>query len=172
MGIGHDTHRLRPGSRLCLGGIYIPHDRESVGHSDADVLLHAITDALLGAAALGDIGEMFPDTDPSNQGKDSAEMLRAARDSVASAGWDIVNLDCIVFAEQPKLGPFKRGIQARVAEILGIDPGQVGIKAKTGEGLGAIGRQEAIAAECVALLQFRGSSAATVEENGRKRLVT
>ena|GEM_PF-1673891 len=108
---------------------------------------------------------MFPDTDPSNRGKDSAEMLRAARDAVATAGWDIVNLDCIVFAEQPKLGPFKRGIQARVAEILGIDPGQVGIKAKTGEGLGAIGRQEAIAAECVALLQFRGSSAATDEAN-------
>lgn len=158
VGIGHDTHRIRPGGPLCLGGLKIPHNRESVGHSDADVLLHAITDALLGAASLGDIGEMFPDTDPSNRGKDSAEMVRAARDAVASAGWEIVNIDCIVFAEQPKLGPFKREMRGRVAEILGIDPSRVGIKAKTGEGLGAIGRHEAIAAQCVALLRLGGSS--------------
>ena len=141
-----------------LGGLKIPHDRELVGHSDADVLLHAITDALLGAAALGDIGEMFPDTDPAHRGRDSAEMLRAARDAVASAGWEIANIDCIVFAEQPKLGPFKPDMRGRVAEILGIDPSRVGIKAKTGEGLGAIGRQEAVAAQCVALLQLQDSS--------------
>jgi len=143
---------------LRLGGLKIPHDRELVGHSDADVLLHAITDALLGAAALGDIGEMFPDTDPAHRGRDSAEMLRAARDAVASAGWEIANIDCIVFAEQPKLGPFKPDMRGRVAEILGIDPSRVGIKAKTGEGLGAIGRQEAVAAQCVALLQLQDSS--------------
>ncbi len=132
---------------MCLGGLKIPHDRESVGHSDADVLLHAITDALLGAAALGDIGEMFPDTDPANRGRDSSEMLRAARDAVASAGWEITNL-----------GPLKRQIGGRVAGILGIDPSQVGIQAKTGEGLGAIGSQEAIAAVCVALLQSQEGS--------------
>ncbi len=140
-----------------LGGLDIPHDRESVGHSDADVLLHAIIDALLGAAALGDIGEMFPDTDPSHRGRDSAEMLRAARDAVTAAGWEITNIDCIVFAERPRLGPLKRDMQRRVAEILGIDPSQIGIKAKTGEGLDAVGRQEAVAAQCAALLQKRES---------------
>ena len=103
VGLGHDTHRLRPGGPLRLGGIDIPHDREAVGHSDADVLLHAVTDALLGAAALGDIGQMFPDTDPENRGRDSAEMLRAALDAVAALGWRIVNIDCIVFAQRPKL---------------------------------------------------------------------
>jgi len=143
---------------LRLGGLKIPHDRELVGHSDADVLLHAMSYALLGAAALGDMGEMFPDTDPAHRGRDSAEMLRAARDAVASAGWEIANIDCIVFAEQPKLGPFKPDMRGRVAEILGIDPSRVGIKAKTGEGLGAIGRQEAVAAQCVALLQLQDSS--------------
>ncbi len=117
------------------------------------MLLHAVTDALLGAAALGDIGEMFPDTDPVNRGRDSAEMLRAARDAVAAAGWKIANVDCIVFAQRPKLLPYKADMRRRLAEILGIDPGQVGVKAKTGEGLGEIGREEVIAAQCVALLE-------------------
>ena len=97
VGIGHDTHRLRPGGPLRLGGIDIPHDREAVGHSDADSLLHAVIDALLGAAALGDIGQMFPDTDAENRGRDSAEMLQTALASVATLGWKIVNIDCIVF---------------------------------------------------------------------------
>ena len=153
MGIGHDTHRLRPGGSLRLGGLQIPHDRELAGHSDADVLLHAVTDALLGAAALGDIGEMFPDTDPANQGRDSASMLRAARDAITTAGWKIANLDCIVFAQRPKLGPYKMEIRRRLGEILGIGPGQVGVKAKTGEGVGEVGREEVIAAQCVALLE-------------------
>lgn len=141
---------------MCLGGLRIEHDRELVGHSDADVLLHAVTDALLGAAALGDIGEMFPDTDPANRGRSSLEMLAAARDAVARAGWEIGNLDCIVFAERPKLQPHKEAIRRRLAECLGLAAEQVGLQAKTGETLGSVGREEAIAAQCVALLLPHG----------------
>jgi 2-C-methyl-D-erythritol 2,4-cyclodiphosphate synthase len=155
VGIGHDTHRLRPGGPLRLGGINIPHDRESVGHSDADALLHAMIDALLGAAALGDVGQMFPDTDPENRGRDSAEMLSAALDAVAALGWKIANVDCIVFAQRPKLLSHRQAIRQRVAEILGIETERVGLQAKTGEGLDAVGREEAIAAQCVALLETR-----------------
>ena len=117
------------------------------------MLLHAVTDALLGAAGLGDIGEMFPDTDPANRGRDSAEMLAAVRDQVAGRAIAIVNLDCIVFAQRPKLSPHKKAIRQRLAEILGIEPERVGVKAKTGEGVGPVGREEAIAAQCVALLE-------------------
>lgn len=152
VGLGHDTHRLGPGEALLLGGIAIPHDRAAVGHSDADVLLHAITDALLGAAGLGDIGEMFPDTDPANRGRDSAGMLRAAADRLAAAGWRIGNLDCVIFVERPKILPHRPAIRRRVAEILGLDEAAVWLKAKTGEGVGPIGEQRAIAAECVALI--------------------
>ena len=151
-GIGHDTHRLRPGGPLRLGGIDIPHDRELVGHSDADALLHAVTDALLGAAALGDIGEMFPDTDPANRGRDSAVMLAAAVEAVHSAGWRVGNVDCIVFAERPKLAPYKAAMRERLAAILGVPPECVSVKAKTGEQLGPIGHEEAIAAECAAMI--------------------
>src|SRR5205823_5033542 len=133
VGIGHDTHRLTPGGPLRLGGIDVPHDRQAVGHSDADVLLHAITDALLGAAALGDIGEMFPDTDERNRGRDSADMLRRAVERVGAAGYSINNLDCIVMAQRPKLSAYKDAIRARIAEILGLEADQVGVKAKTGE---------------------------------------
>jgi 2-C-methyl-D-erythritol 2,4-cyclodiphosphate synthase len=152
VGIGYDTHRLAPGGPLRLGGVEIPHDRQLLGHSDADVLLHAITDAVLGGAALGDIGEMFPDTDEFNRGRDSGEMLRAAHERVAGAGFVIVNLDCIVFAEQPKLGHFRNAIRRRIAELLDLPADCVGVKAKTGEGVDAVGRSEAIAAQCVALL--------------------
>lgn len=155
VGIGHDTHRLKPGGPLRLGGIDIPHDRGAVGHSDADVLLHALADALLGAAAAGDIGQLFPDTDPENRGRDSAEMLAAARDAVRALGWEIGNVDCIVFAERPKLLPFRQAIRARIAEILGIEPERVSLKAKTGEHVGRVGREEVIAAECVALIERR-----------------
>jgi 2-C-methyl-D-erythritol 2,4-cyclodiphosphate synthase len=116
------------------------------------VLLHAITDALLGAAALGDIGEMFPDSDPANRGRDSADMLRQAAARVRHHGWAILNLDCIVFAQQPKLSPYKQAIRERIAEILAMSPDQVGVKAKTGEGIGPIGQEEIIQAQCVALL--------------------
>ncbi|MEX2185523.1 MAG: 2-C-methyl-D-erythritol 2,4-cyclodiphosphate synthase [Pirellulales bacterium] len=153
VGLGHDTHRLGPGAALRLGGVDVPHDRAAIGHSDADVLLHAITDALLGAAALGDIGELFPDTDASNRGRDSAEMLAAACRQVRAAGFEIVNVDCIVHAERPKLSPYKNQIRQRIAEVLGIDFDRVGVKAKTGETVGPVGRQEAIEAQCIALIE-------------------
>jgi len=153
IGIGHDTHRLEDGGPLRLGGIDVPHDRQAVGHSDADVLLHAITDALLGAAALGDIGEMFPDTAEENRGRDSADMLARAAARVRGAGFRIVNLDCIVFAQRPKLSPYKDAIRARIAEILETPADAVSVKAKTGENVGPVGRQEAIKAQCVVLLE-------------------
>jgi 2-C-methyl-D-erythritol 2,4-cyclodiphosphate synthase len=153
VGLGHDTHRLGPGDGLVLGGITIPHDRRALGHSDADVLLHAITDALLGAAALGDIGEMFPDSDPANAGRDSADMLRAAQSRVAAAGWRVVNLDCVIFAQRPKILPHRSRIRDRIADILGLDAAAVWLKAKTGESVGPIGEELAIGAECVVLLE-------------------
>ncbi|MGI9177316.1 MAG: 2-C-methyl-D-erythritol 2,4-cyclodiphosphate synthase [Pirellulales bacterium] len=153
IGLGHDTHRLGPGDGLVIGGLRIPHDHAAIGHSDADVLLHAITDALLGAAAIGDIGEMFPDTDPANKGRDSADMLRRAASRVAETGWRIVNLDCVIFAQRPKILPHRPAIRRRIAEILGIDETAVWLKAKTGEGIGPIGEELAIAAECVALVE-------------------
>jgi 2-C-methyl-D-erythritol 2,4-cyclodiphosphate synthase len=152
VGIGHDTHRLGAGGPLRLGGIDVPHEQHAIGHSDADVLLHAITDALLGAAALGDIGELFPDTDPANKGRDSAEMLRLAYDHVLAAGYEIANLDCIIFAQRPKLSAYKTAMQQRLAEILHIQPSQVNVKAKTGERVGPVGREEAIMAESIVLL--------------------
>jgi 2-C-methyl-D-erythritol 2,4-cyclodiphosphate synthase len=153
IGLGHDSHRLGPGDGLMIGGVSIPHHRAAIGHSDADVLLHAITDALLGAAALGDIGEMFPDTDPANQGRDSADMLRRALDRVSAAGWRIVNLDCVIFAQRPKILPHRPAIRRRIAEILGIDEAAVWLKAKTGEGVGPIGEELAVGAECVVLIE-------------------
>lgn len=130
----------------------IPHEQGLVGHSDADVLLHAATDALLGAAALGDIGELFPDTDPANQGRDSADMLRLALAKVQAAGFRVGNIDSIVFAERPKLSAYKTAIRERMAELLEISVDRVGFKAKTGERVGPVGRQEAIMAEVVVLL--------------------
>jgi 2-C-methyl-D-erythritol 2,4-cyclodiphosphate synthase len=144
---------LADGGPLRLGGIDISHDRHLLGHSDADVLLHAITDALLGAAALGDIGELFPDTVEANRNRDSAEMLQVACRRLDDAGYRVVNVDCIVFAQRPKLSAHKTAIRLRVAEILHISPEQIGLKAKTGEGLGPVGNEEAIAAQCVALLE-------------------
>jgi len=155
IGIGHDTHRLAPGGPLRLGGIDVPHDHQAVGHSDADVLLHAITDALLGAAALGDIGELFPDTDAVNKGRDSAEFLRAAFDKITAAGYAIVNLDCIVFLQRPRLYAYKEPMRRRIAELLQLSIEQVGLKAKTGERVDAVGREEALQAQCVVLLTQR-----------------
>ncbi len=155
VGIGHDTHRLGPGGPLRLGGVTIPHDRHLIGHSDGDVLLHAVVDALLGAAAVGDVGQMFPDTDPANRGRDSGEMLQAARDAVAAVGWHILNVDCIVHAQRPRLLPHRQTMRLRIAELLGIDPECVGLKGKTAEGIGPIGHEEAMAAQCVALLAPR-----------------
>ena len=124
-----------------------------LGHSDADALLHAVTDAILGAAAMGDIGEMFPDDDPDNQGRDSAEMLRAAHAAVTTAGWRIGNVDCVVHAQRPKLIPHRAAICRRIAEILGIGVDLVSVKAKSGEGVGSIGQEETLAAQCVVLIE-------------------
>jgi 2-C-methyl-D-erythritol 2,4-cyclodiphosphate synthase len=153
VGIGHDTHCLGQGGPLRLGGIEIPHDRHLVGHSDADVLLHAVTDALLGAAALGDIGEMFPDTHPANRDRDSAEMLQLAHAAVQRAGFTIENLDCIVFAQRPHLSAHKQSIAKRIAEILKLPPDRIGVKAKTGEGVGLVGKEEVMMAQCVVLIR-------------------
>ena len=152
VGLGHDTHRLIAGRPLILGGVRIEHELGLDGHSDADVLLHAITDALLGAAGLGDIGELFPNTDPQWHNADSAIFVREAQRRLTELGWKIVNLDCTIHAERPKLSAHKLTIAARVAELLGLDRSQVNVKAKTGEKVGPIGRQEAINADAVVLI--------------------
>jgi 2-C-methyl-D-erythritol 2,4-cyclodiphosphate synthase len=124
-----------------------------VGHSDADALLHAVTDALLGAAALGDIGELFPDADPANRGRDSRDMLAEASRLVRAAGFVVVNVDCIVHAQRPKLSAYKAAMQQSIAAVLGLAADCVAVKAKTGESVGTIGREEAIETQCVALLE-------------------
>jgi len=153
IGLGSDLHRLGEGGPLRLGGVEIDHDRHLIGHSDADVLLHAITDALLGAIAHGDIGRMFPDNEPANRGRDSADMLALACAMVRSQDFEIGNLDCTVEAQRPKLAPYDIDIRSRIAGILAIDIEQVSFKAKTGESVGPIGREEAIAAQCIVLLR-------------------
>ena len=152
VGLGQDCHRIGPNRPLRLGGILIEYTHGLIGHSDADVLLHAITDACLGAAGLGDIGEHFPDTDARYHQADSAVLLSAALERVAAAGWHVVNLDCTVAAERPKLLPFKPQIRSRLAELLNISVEAVNVKAKTGEQVGPVGRQEAMTAEAVVLL--------------------
>jgi len=131
----------------------LPHDQHTVGHSDADVLLHAVTDALLGAAGLPDIGQLFPNTDPKNKNRDSAEMLRLAYDQVQAAGHHVVNLDCVVSAQEPRLSPHNETIRKRIAQILSLEIDQVNVKGKTGEGVGPIGEKKIIQARCVALLE-------------------
>ena len=153
IGLGEDSHRTAAGGPLRLGGVDVPHERRLVGHSDADVLLHAVTDALLGAAGLPDIGQNFPNTDEANRNRDSAEMLKLAYEQVRAAGYRLANLDCIVAAERPKLAPHKERIIARIAEILAVEPHQINVKAKTGEGIGPVGREEIIEARCVALIE-------------------
>ncbi|MDR1479745.1 MAG: 2-C-methyl-D-erythritol 2,4-cyclodiphosphate synthase [Planctomycetaceae bacterium] len=152
VGVGHDTHCFCAGTSIIIGGVCIEYSQSLSGHSDADVLLHALSDALLGAAGLGDIGEMFPDTDPANRGIDSAIILKSICEKIYSEGWRIMNIDTIIFAEKPKMSPHKEKIKNRIAEITSIKPTQINIKAKTGEKVGIIGREEAISAECVALI--------------------
>lgn len=149
VGIGYDSHRLVDGRRLVIGGVEIPHDRGLQGHSDADVLAHAVTDALLGAAGLGDIGEHFPDTDERYEGADSIALLRHVCELVAKEGMGVVNLDCTVVMERPKLAPHKQAIRASLAETLGVAESCVNVKASTGEGIGFVGRQEGVAALAV-----------------------
>ena len=152
VGSGHDTHRLVEGRPLVLGGVRVEHPRGLVGHSDADVVLHAVTDALLGAAGLGDIGDAYPDTDPAWRNADSVLFLRETLARLNRAGWRVVNLDVIVFAQEPKLGPVKSALRDNLARLLGVEPGAVNVKAKTGERVGAIGRAEAIGCQAVALI--------------------
>jgi 2-C-methyl-D-erythritol 2,4-cyclodiphosphate synthase len=153
VGLGHDTHRLGSEQPLVIGGVTIPHTTGPIAHSDGDVLLHALIDALLGAAGLGDIGEWFPDTDPAYKGADSAPLLAQALAAVTERGYRVVNVDAIIFAQRPKLSPRKTAIRDHVAGLLGVSPEQVNIKAKTGEHVGPIGREEAIAAEVVVLIE-------------------
>ena len=153
VGEGWDTHALVPGRRLVIGGVVIPFHLGLLGHSDADVLLHAITDALLGAAALGDIGTHFSDTDERWRGADSWKLLQATGGLVQAAGWHINNIDSTVIAQAPKLAPFMDAMRERVAAALRLDLNQVNIKAKTAEKLGPVGSGQAIEARAVVLLQ-------------------
>src|SRR5690554_3658876 len=152
VGQGFDVHALVEGRPLIIGGVTIAHTHGLMGHSDADVLLHAVTDALLGGAGLGDIGRHFPDTDPAYKGADSRVLLRAAMQKVADAGWAVVNIDATVHAQAPKIGPHAPAMVANIAADLGMAPDRINIKAKTSEGLGYVGRKEGIAATVVALL--------------------
>lgn len=150
VGVGYDIHRLGEGHRLRLGGIEIEHTKGLIGHSDADVVLHAVTDALLGAAGLPDIGDLFPDTDPAHKGADSGELLQSAVALVRKAGFRPGNIDVIVHAETPKLTPHKRKIAESIAGLTGLSADKVGVKAKTNEGMGPLGYYEAIACTAVA----------------------
>ncbi|HCE06995.1 MAG TPA: 2-C-methyl-D-erythritol 2,4-cyclodiphosphate synthase [Oxalobacteraceae bacterium] len=152
IGQGYDCHALVPGRALIIGGVTIPHSRGLLGHSDADVLLHAITDALFGAAGLGDIGRHFPDTDAQFAGADSRVLLREAVRRVAAAGYVIGNIDATIIAQAPKMAPHIMNMVANLASDLDVAPSQVNVKAKTNERLGYLGREEGIAAEAVALI--------------------
>lgn len=152
IGQGYDCHALVEGRKLIIGGVDIPHHVGLLGHSDADVLLHAITDSILGAAALGDIGKHFPDTDPEFKGADSRKLLKEAARRVVATGYSIGNIDCTIIAQRPKMAPHIPLMRANIAEDLGVDISQVNVKAKTNEKLGYLGREEGIAAESIALL--------------------
>lgn len=152
IGNGYDIHCLVRGRPLVLGGVTIPHDRGLDGHSDADVLTHAVMDALLGALSLGDIGLYFPPGDPQWAGADSLKLLAQVRAMVHQRGWQVGNVDTVIVAEQPKLKPHIAAMRSRLAEVLQVDADQVGIKATTNEGLGPVGRQEGIAVYAVVLL--------------------
>ena len=154
-GIGYDSHRLAQGRRLILGGVEIPHEQGLEGHSDADVLTHAVIDALLGAAGLGDIGEHFPDTDERYRDADSIELLQAVVAMIAAEGLALVNVDCTVIMEAPKLAPHRDAIRERLAEALGVQPQRVNVKASTGERMGFVGRGEGVAALAIAGLDRR-----------------
>lgn len=153
IGQGYDVHALVPGRPLILGGVTIPYERGLLGHSDADALLHAVTDALLGAAGLGDIGRHFPDTDPRHAGADSRVLLRAAMQKLREAGWRVGNVDATVIAQAPRLAPHVEAMQSNIAVDLDIAPGCVNVKGKTNEKLGYLGQGEAIEAQAVVLIE-------------------
>ncbi len=155
-GVGYDAHRLANGRKLMIGGVEIPSEKGLVGHSDADILLHAITDALLGAAAQGDIGELFPNSDPQWRDADSSVFARQAAEILESYGWRIVNVDAVVLLERPKLLPYRERIRENIASILKIQASAVGLKAKTGEGLGPVGTEQMAEAHAVVLIARSG----------------
>lgn len=152
VGLGYDVHAFAQGRKLILGGVEIPHHQGLDGHSDADVLLHAVSDALLGATRLGDIGKLFPDTDPTYKGADSLKLLEAVADHVREAGFKILDIDCVVAAQAPKLSPYRDAMRAHIASACGIALDNVGVKATTTEHLGFEGREEGISAQAVALV--------------------
>jgi 2-C-methyl-D-erythritol 2,4-cyclodiphosphate synthase len=152
-GLGRDLHRLIPGRRFLLGGVEIPSDTGELGHSDGDVLAHAVTDALLGGAALGDIGELYPPSDPVWKDADSLILLQSAYEQVRAAGWRLINLDCVVICEKPRVLPYREAIRSSLAAALGVEIGAVFVKGKTSEGLGPVGEGLAIEALAIALLE-------------------
>jgi 2-C-methyl-D-erythritol 2,4-cyclodiphosphate synthase len=156
VGIGFDSHRLAAGRRLVIGGVHVPYERGLDGHSDADVLAHAVIDALLGAAGLGDIGEHFSDTDERWRDADSMQLLAEVVTKVQAAGLSIENVDCTVVMEAPKLAPHRQAIRGRLADVLGLELSSVNVKASTGEGMGFVGRGEGVAALAVAGLRRGG----------------
>jgi len=156
VGLGYDVHRLVEGRKLIIGGVEIPHTKGLLGHSDADVLVHAVCDALLGALSLGDIGEHFPDSSPEFEGVSSLLLLEEVSKLVRKRGYEVVNVDCVVVAQRPKLKPFKRRMEENIASALGISPSQVSVKATTTGGLGFEGREQGISAKAVALLKSSG----------------
>ncbi len=153
VGIGHDIHRLGPNRPLILGGLKIDHPRGLIGHSDADVVLHSLTDAMLGAAGLGDIGDAYPDTDPRYKDCDSRVFVIDTLKKLGEKGWRVVNIDLTIFAEEPKLGPIKARMREHLAAMVGLAMDAVNVKAKTGEKVGAIGRGEAIGCQVIALIE-------------------
>ncbi len=159
IGNGYDVHRLVTGRPLILGGVTIPHELGLLGHSDADVLTHAIMDAMLGALSLGDIGHYFPPSDPQWAGADSLVLLAKVNQLVQAEGWHISNIDSVVVAERPKLKPHIQNMRGKLAQVLGLQPTQVGVKATTNEKLDAVGREEAIVAHAVVLLMRSSADA-------------
>ncbi|MEI6812658.1 MAG: 2-C-methyl-D-erythritol 2,4-cyclodiphosphate synthase [bacterium] len=153
VGIGYDSHRFVPGDGVILGGVKVPSDKSLVGHSDADAVCHAVTDAILGGSGLGDIGEMFPDNDEVNRGRDSLEMLRLAVRRVREAGWAAVQVDLSIIAEEPKIGRHRERIRAKLAGALGVEPSAVMVKGKTNEKMGWIGKGKGLAVIAVCTLE-------------------
>ena len=158
IGTGYDVHALVAGRKLIIGGVRIDFDRGLDGHSDADVLIHAVCDAILGAAGLGDIGEHFPDNDPEFKGISSMILLKECSRKITQKGYSIVNIDCIVFAQVPKINPFKRQMEQNIADVLDIRSSEVNVKATTTERLGFIGKEHGIASQCSVLLKAGSSS--------------
>ena len=152
VGIGYDSHRFAPPGPMILGGVSIPADVHLQGHSDGDAIAHALTDAILGAAGAGDIGELFPDTNPKNKGRNSLEMLRMAVERVNASGWRVSQVDVVVVTEQPKIGPHREAMRGELAKALGVKAGEISIKGKTNEKMGWIGRGEGLACMVVATI--------------------